>query len=274
MTGFIETFERKEIKYRLSPEQLIAVEGALAGRLALDGFGAARIESVYYDTPAWEVIGRSMEKLLYKEKLRVRTYGPYEQADEAFVELKKKLKGVVYKRRVRMSRRAAEAFLAGAGFERACGLYPRSAGADELRDTDVQIAREIEGMMGRWGNLRPALVTTCVRRAFAPTTREDAECGLRLTFDGQIGYRNLQASPYEARTRPRSARGLLLYPGEALLEVKCQGPLPRWLLELFDAERIYPSSFSKYGSAYEGIRSAQPFNPPAILPAYERMKSA
>lgn len=229
MTGFIETFERKEIKYRLSPEQLIAVEGALAGRLALDGFGAARIESVYYDTPAWEVIGRSMEKPLYKEKLRVRTYGPYEQADEAFV---------------------------------------------ELRDTDVQIAREIEGMMGRWGNLRPALVTTCVRRAFAPTTREDAECGLRLTFDGQIGYRNLQASPYEARTRPRSARGLLLYPGEALLEVKCQGPLPRWLLELFDAERIYPSSFSKYGSAYERIRSAQPFNPPVILPSYERMKSA
>lgn len=46
------------------------------------------------------LIRRSIEKPVYKEKLRIRGYGDINPDSPVFVELKKKYKKVVYKRRL------------------------------------------------------------------------------------------------------------------------------------------------------------------------------
>lgn len=75
MASFTDTFERKEVKYRLNAKQHREVLDALAGRMAADEYGRTRITSLYFDTPTRDLIARSLEKPLYKEKLRVRWYG-------------------------------------------------------------------------------------------------------------------------------------------------------------------------------------------------------
>ena len=98
MTLYNEVFERTEKKYRLDARQHRQMVEALAGHLALDAFGITKITSLYFDTPGRALIERSLDKPLYKEKLRLRRYGEAagEAADEdgcVFVEIKKKYKG-------------------------------------------------------------------------------------------------------------------------------------------------------------------------------------
>ena len=78
MASFNEVFERKEKKYRLSAEQYEQIIPALSQKMMLDEFGETRISSLYYDTAQRSMIARSLEKPLYKEKLRIRRYEPLE----------------------------------------------------------------------------------------------------------------------------------------------------------------------------------------------------
>ena len=55
------------------------------------------ISDSYYDTPDHQLIRRSLEKPDYKEKLRLRSYGPAKETSPIYVELKKKYEGIVYK---------------------------------------------------------------------------------------------------------------------------------------------------------------------------------
>ena len=107
MTSYQEVFERKEVKYRLDAAQRHAMLTALEGRMAVDDYGTTSIVSRYFDTPDRALIERSLDKPLYKEKLRVRSYGIAGEDDQVFVELKKKYQGIVYKRRVGCSYAAA-----------------------------------------------------------------------------------------------------------------------------------------------------------------------
>ncbi len=60
----------------------------------------------YLDTPDYELIRTSIEKPVYKEKVRLRCYGgSIDDSSTVFVEIKKKFESVVYKRRVEMSLR-------------------------------------------------------------------------------------------------------------------------------------------------------------------------
>ena len=52
MASFTDTFERKEVKYRLNAKQHRCVLDALAGRMAADEYGRTRITSLYFDTPS------------------------------------------------------------------------------------------------------------------------------------------------------------------------------------------------------------------------------
>ena len=117
MNTFADVFERKEVKYRISRRQYRMLRAAFGERMQEDSFGRSLVTSRYFDTEERSLIARSLEKPLYKEKLRVRTYGI--DADRAFVELKKKFKGIVYKRRIAMTPRSAERFLGGLPYDEA-----------------------------------------------------------------------------------------------------------------------------------------------------------
>ena len=92
-------FERYEIKYLLDRAQKEAVMAAMESRMEPDSYGRSTIRSIYYDTETYLLIRRSLEKPVYKEKLRVRSYRAAGPGDRVYIELKRKYRSVVYKRR-------------------------------------------------------------------------------------------------------------------------------------------------------------------------------
>ena len=111
MNGY--TFERRELKYRITDAQRAALEAAFGTRMVPDEHGESTICNIYYDTADYRLIRASLEKPAYKEKLRLRSYGVTEPGGEVFLELKKKYKGIVYKRRITLPEDAAGEFIAG-----------------------------------------------------------------------------------------------------------------------------------------------------------------
>lgn len=237
-------FERKEVKYRISQSQLQALLGTLEGCMAPDAYGCVLVESLYFDTPERLLIARSLEKPLYKEKLRVRSYGRPEPGDCVFVEVKKKFRGIVYKRRVGMSLEAARAYLDGAPYERACRDRPLSdarAQAASFAPRSLQIAREIDAFVARYAPLVPSMRIACNRVAYAPAS-VDIPADLRITFDTDLVYVDA--------LDPQHPCGTLLGTGEAIMEIKARGSYPLWLAHVLARADVKPSSFSKYGAAY------------------------
>lgn len=244
MSQIIETFERTEKKYRLNREQYNKIVSAINGKMAVDEFGKSKITSLYFDTPDRRLIDRSLEKPLYKEKLRLRQYGT-DESDQAlvFIELKKKFKGIVYKRRVMLSRAAAQAFLQGMDFELACRTFPlvsERLNSKAISPKNLQIAREIEEFINRTPNLYPSMLISCNRTAYQPL--RDSDANLRITFDEDLKSNDLFK-------RGEAAQDVI--PGdEVIMEVKSVKAVPVWLAQLLSEVHAYPTSFSKYGTAY------------------------
>lgn len=217
------TFERVEKKYLLTPAQLDALAPMLHRHMQIDQYGRHTICNVYYDTPDYRLIRTSLQKPMYKEKLRLRSYGVPGPGDTVFVELKKKYRGVVYKRRTALELTAAERWLAGDG--------PAPEG---------QIAREIDYFQSLY-RTGPAVFLAYDRAAMFG--RQDPD--LRLTLDENIRWRtDALALSAGDRGSPLSVQGLYL------MEVKLPGVMPLWLAHGLAQAGAAPVSFSKYGCCY------------------------
>lgn len=218
-------FKRVEVKFLLDARQRAALERAMREHMEADEYGESTICSLYYDTPDSRLIRRSLEKPMYKEKLRLRSYGTAKPDGNIYIELKKKYDGIVYKRRISMKEREATAWLAGR----------------MERPQDSQIAREVEWFRDFYGDLEPAMMMCYDRIAYFCPTDED----LRITLDRNIRWRTedltLTAAPWGEQ---------LLRPGQSLLEIKCAGAMPLWLVKALSDNGIRRTSFSKYGTAY------------------------
>ena len=94
------TFQRYEIKYLLTPLQKARLAESMASHMQIDAYGRTTIRNLYFDTDSYRLIRHSLEKPVYKEKLRIRSYRPVASEDPVVVELKKKYRSVVYKRRL------------------------------------------------------------------------------------------------------------------------------------------------------------------------------
>lgn len=226
MNGY--TFERRELKYRITDAQRAALEAAFDARMVPDEHGESTICNIYYDTADYRLIRASLEKPAYKEKLRLRSYGVTEPGGEVFLELKKKYKGIVYKRRITLPEDAAGDFIAGRA---PLGEHG-------------QIGREIEYFTAFYAPLLPAVHLSYERSALF--SREDRD--LRITFDKNIRFRQEDVS----LTLPAGGRRILPE-GESLMEIKAAAALPLWLVSELDTLGIYQSTFSKYGEAYKAI---------------------
>lgn len=256
MSAYIGTFERKEVKYRLDAHKRSALVAALGDYMIEDQYGCTRIDSVYFDTNDHQLIARSLEKPLYKEKLRVRSYGPFDDACVVFVEIKKKFKGIVYKRRVQMTKGAAESYLLrGISYEEAVANDPVISIAGKalgFEAESLQIAREIDAFCKRYRTLSPAMLISCQRVAYEMRPDRIDVAPARVTFDTDISYRNL----FDARHRASNELVRLMDDGESIMELKVAGAYPLWLTNLLTVHRAFPSSFSKYGSAYRDTLAA------------------
>lgn len=225
MADYTGIFERVEQKYLLDSLQFEALWTVLEPYMRPDEYGRSTICNIYFDTPNHLLARLSGEKPVYKEKLRLRTYGVPKAESPSFVELKKKYQGIVYKRRIVMPYGEAYDWLVN-------GKAPKE---------NSQIAKEIAWSLHYYGDLKSAMAL-CYDRV-ALYNREDS--GLRITFDTNIRFREENTD-----LRQGDDGQLLLEPGETLMEIKAGGGLPTWLTDMLSRFRIYPASFSKYASAY------------------------
>lgn len=219
------TFKRLEKKFLLSAEQVDALMTELEEHIEPDRFFESTVCSIYYDDDSYSLIRHSIEDPVYKEKLRVRSYNVPDRDGEVFVELKKKFKGTVYKRRVGMGAREAAEWLAG-----------KSPAPEES-----QMVREIEWFLHE-NKPVPKVFIACDRTAYV--AKDDPE--LRMTFDKDIRWRETEldltlGSHGEALTEP----------GQVLMEIKIPGTAPLWLAHILCELELYPTGFSKYGTAYK-----------------------
>lgn len=215
-------FKRYEIKYLLGREQYLAVADAISGYVIPDEYGKSVICNIYYDTEDRRLIRRSLEAPVYKEKLRLRSYGEASESGRVFLEIKKKFDSVVYKRREAMILRDAVAFV-------------------KEPEPFSQISREIAYFIGYYGTLSPSVHLSYSREALFGKDDRD----LRITFDSDILWRD-----NDIRLDTGIYGSPLLHGGEVLMEVKTSGAMPLWLVKILSAEKIRKTSFSKYGRAY------------------------
>ena len=226
MANQIQTcFERYEKKYRITAAQQQALLAGMQPYMTADAYGEYTICNIYYDTDDWRLIRASLEKPVYKEKLRVRSYGTPTPDGKVFVELKKKYDGVVYKRRITVRAGQVGPFLAG-----------RLPGQDF-----GQIGREIQWFQNFY-HTQPKVYLAYDRQAFAGIEDPD----LRITFDTGLRWRDTDVDLC------RGDYGAPILPaGEILMEIKIPGACPLWLSRLLSAVGAFPSSFSKYGTCYK-----------------------
>lgn len=220
-----EIFKRYEKKYLLTAAQYGALRRELDGAMTMDGYGRHTISNIYFDTETFALIRHSIEKPVYKEKVRLRAYGDVCEDSRVFVELKKKFDGIVYKRRAELSMAEAREYLYQ-------GRYPSA---------DSQILREID-YARRLYSLEPKLFIAYDRIALFGN--EDGE--LRVTFDEKIRYRKT-----DLELLAGSCGEELLPAGSVLMEVKIPGAMPLWMSRLFSELAVFPTSYSKYGACYQ-----------------------
>lgn len=219
-------FKRYEVKYMLTLEQKEKILRAMDPYMAMDKYGRTAIRNVYFDTDNYRLIRRSVEKPAYKEKLRIRSYRKAEPGSPVFVELKKKYDSVVYKRRISLPEAQAMDWICCGG-----STKPES-----------QIAREIDYFLFYYQTLHPTVFLSYEREAFFYRGGGD----FRVTFDDTILARQ------EALSLETELWGTpLLEDGKVLMEIKTSGGIPLWMTRVLTEERIFKTSFSKYGNAYQ-----------------------
>lgn len=229
-------FQRYEIKYMISRKQKDILLQAMEPYMELDQYGHTTIRNIYYDTDNYRLIRRSIEKPAYKEKLRIRCYDQAAPDSTVFVELKKKYQDVVYKRRLSLTETEAMDWLSGS---KHCGK-------------NTQISAEIDYFLEYYKTLHPVVFLSYEREAFYAKDGSD----FRVTFDENLLCRRNNLS-LEA-----DVWGIpLLEDDYILMELKCSGAIPIWMVRILSQEHIYKTSFSKYGTAYQNI----------ILPSQNRL---
>ena len=226
--AFQTVFKRYELKYMLTTEQKKKVLAAMDPYMKLDKYGRTTIRNLYYDTDSYLLIRRSIEKPTYKEKLRIRSYSKASSNSTVFVELKKKYKHVVYKRRISLQNDEAMSWLTG----------------ESHPDKHTQISNEIDYFMDYYGSVHPTVFLSYEREAYYSNDGTD----FRVTFDDTILCRqddlSLASEVYGTPILPE---------GKVLMEIKCSGGIPLWMTEILSKEKIYKTSFSKYGTAYRTL---------------------
>ena len=287
-------FKRYEMKYMMTRRQKKAVLEAMLPYMKLDEFGHTTIRNVYFDTDNYILVRHSIEKPVYKEKLRIRSYKQAGAQDKVFIELKKKYDDVVYKRRESLSQlETLEWLVSGTPFPKATQIgneidyffrlyqtlkpkvflsYEREAFYAHVRPgeicqpglTDARRASS-ESLLGSNAHVRPGEICqpglTDARRASSESLLgsnahvrpgEICQPGLtgssdfRVTFDENILARQEELSlSKEVWGEP------LIDEDKVLMEIKTSGGIPLWMTHVLAREKIYKTSFSKYGTAYE-----------------------
>lgn len=230
----VRTFKRYEKKYLITEDKLDDFLVGIRKYMDPDAYCSDgekyKVYNVYFDDEQSSIIRHSLSKPYYKEKLRLRGYEPFDNPDKTvFLELKKKIGGIVSKRRATMT------------LDEARLLIRQMERPDTDKYIDRQVIDEILFFL-KQNTVKPAAYICYDRLAFFG--RDDAD--FRLTVDSEIkagaeDFFSDEACPYIS----------LLKDGHYIMEIKILGSIPLWLARLMSELGIRKVSFSKYGRFYE-----------------------
>ena len=215
-------FKRIEQKYILSKKEYEDIQELIKEYFFKDKYYESKISNIYYDNDNNDMLINSLEKPIFKKKIRARSYG---ESDTIYFEIKEKYKGIVYKRRVKLSNSEYNNY-----------LNDRS-----IKDGDnKQIMKEIDYYINYY-KIHPYVYVAYDRLSYY--CKFDNE--FRITFDSNLRYRfdNLECN---------NDNDTINYfdNDKYIMEVKCLETLPYWFVKYLSKNKIIPRSFSKVGSIY------------------------
>lgn len=236
----INTFARKEIKFLLDMNQYKSLMEVIPLYMNPDKYCVGGKEygiyNIYYDTPDDYLIRESLSKPYYKEKIRLRSYySPASPDDLVFLEIKKKIGGIVTKRRVSMTLAESDEY-----------FLSRTKPKVKKYITG-QVFSELDVFLDTYP-ISPKQYISYQREAFFG--KEDSD--FRLTFDRKITERR-----YDLSLDYESYGNYIIGADQRLMEVKVGNAVPDWLINKLSELHIYKTSFSKYGRAYENFVKEQ-----------------
>ncbi|MVP01276.1 polyphosphate polymerase domain-containing protein [Paenibacillus lutrae] len=235
----IEVFNRYENKYLLDDTSFRMIHEKLLAYMELDEYNRKHtfysISNLYYDTRDHALIRNSLLKPKYKEKLRLRAYGVPQPGAKVYMEIKKKVHGLVNKRRTALRTDEAYEFVR-------TGVKPELASY-----MNKQVLSEIEYFLQRYA-LEPKVYLAYDRIAMFSKESRD----LRITFDC-----NIRSRRSDLMLESGNHGEPLLGAGQWLMEVKAEKTIPVWLARLLSEHSMFRTSFSKYGNEYRKMRMQQ-----------------
>ena len=218
-------FRRVEQKYVLTEDEYHKLFSEIKQYIEKDKYYQSTICNIYFDNESDDLIVKSMEKPIYKEKVRIRSYNTPNINDHVFLELKGKYKGVVFKRRVSVK----------------LGELYKYIKTGEIPDTsNKQIMNEIDYIIKKY-NLKPKIYLAYDRLSFY----DKNDINFRITFDSNLRSRN-------NNLKLELGDGGKLYNTDKfyIMELKSLTAIPLWFIRILSRLKIYPKSFSKYGNIY------------------------
>lgn len=220
-------FNRIEEKYLITKEEYKKFIERINSYIEKDKYFESTICNIYFDTNHHELVIHSLEKPIYKEKVRLRSYNIPNLNSDVFLEIKTKYNGVVGKRRIKLTLK---------------DFY------DYLKDKKVQLSNQIMKELDylfQFYELVPSYFIAYDRKSY----RGKLDSNLRITID-----KNLRSRREDLFLELGDAGKKYFKEDKYIMEIKTLYAFPFWLTKALSDLKIYPVSFSKYGSIYQRDR--------------------
>ena len=228
---FEATMMRVEHKFPMTKAQADEFMKRAMPHLKQDVYPEYDLHNIYYDTPDNALIIHCLSHPMYKEKLRLRTYGEPEENKPCFLEIKKKFRETGVKRRIAVSEREARAYM----------RYRKPLNSESQITSEIRYLTETR-------DLGEKMFIAYHRKAFSGIEEKD----LRITFDTDICFRLNDLSLHKT-----GEETMITGDDEVLMEIKVSGRYPMWLTQILTEMKLYRQNFSKYGTIYSALLKQQ-----------------
>ncbi len=234
-TDAVRTFNRYELKYVVRTSRIPTIRAAVAGRLDPDVHavdGRYVLTSLYYDSPDLACFWSKIDGESHRRKVRIRHYERRDRLgidDPVYIEIKQRRNRTTQKRRVKLAYVQANQLCSG----------QRMSLPDER---DQGVADEVLDMARRY-ELRPTAITSYQREAWEGSWMDR---GVRVTFDTDLRSRTSQLD-----LAARVPGVPLMPPGLAVVEIKVNDRIPRWLVRVVAQLDLQVQTLSKYCTAVQ-----------------------
>lgn len=221
----MESFVRKEQKYLLTVKEYEEFMETFKDDLVEDPYSPYEIRSIYFDNQKNDLMNRNLKKPAFRQKIRLRSYGPVKDSDSVFLEMKKKLKGTTFKKRITIPYEEARKY-----------LKTNREKKDESSNTGKELVR-----IFKKENLEPSFYVRYHRKAYVWKSDPD----FRLTFDTDlISQEDINDLNIDRGTP-------LLKDNIVLMELKAPYALPLAVSRFLSRHGLYPANFSKAATSFK-----------------------